>query len=105
MEIEHMARPTEPAKLDNAVALYVSGKSAYEVHSLTGVDRGALKRELTSRGIEPRGRSSAGLNRTSQMTPEQIAAQVAAAHVAAKGRKATWEERAKRAATVERNPP
>jgi very-short-patch-repair endonuclease len=39
------------------------------------------------------------------MTPEQIAAQVAAAHSATKGRKATWDERAKRAATIERNPP
>lgn len=100
-----MVAKTNQALLDNAVALYAAGKSALEVKSLTGVDRGVLKTELLRRGIEPRGRSSAGKLRASKMTVEERLSQAAAAHVAATGRKHTFEERAKRARTVERQPP
>ena len=105
MEIEDVARKTDPAKLDNAVALYITGKSAYEIQPLTGVGRSALKAELLRRGIEPRGRSAAGLVRAAHMSVDERRAQAAAANRAATGRVATWAERAKRAATVERKPP
>lgn len=100
-----MTRPTDPAKLNDAVALYQAGQSAYEINTTLGICRNALRRELSRRGIEPRGRSTAGKLRASKMTSDEIAAQVEAAHIASKGRKATWSERAKRAATVERKPP
>lgn len=100
-----MARKTDPTMLDNAVGLYLSGKSAYEIAATAGVDRGALKRELIARGIEPRGRSSAGLNRTGKMTPAERAAQAAAAHHASRGRKAGWDERCKSALSRQKNPP
>ncbi len=100
-----MTAKTDPAKMDNAVSLYISGKSAYEIQATTGVQRNSLRAELIRRGIEPRGRSSAGKLRASKMTDEQRAAQCAAAHLAATGRKKTWAEQAKRAASRESNPP
>ncbi len=100
-----MTAKTDPAKLDNAVSLYLSGKSALEVQTLVGIDRGVVKAELIRRGIEPRGRSAAGKLRASKMTAEEIAAQTAAAHAASKGRRAARAERVKRAATVEAKPP
>lgn len=46
-----MARPTDPAKLDHAVDLYVGGKTGGEVETVTGVSRTVLYRELTKRGL------------------------------------------------------
>lgn len=99
-----MTAPTNPARLDNAIRLYLSGQSALQVESATGVSRSAIKRELLSRGIEPRGRSAAGLNRASLMTIEQRRQQASAAHEASRGRQASMAERCKRAETVERSP-
>lgn len=100
-----MTRPTDPARLDHAVTLYMSGQSALQVNAATGVSRGALRRELLSRGVEPRGRSAAALNRASKMTPAERLNQAAAAHEAVRGRKVPHDERCKSALGRQRNPP
>lgn len=155
MKVVNMAHKFDPAELDNAITLYLAGQPLNKCAATLGVSPKVLKRVLTSRGIETRGRvyawqtipaeevislyvehgvseyelstrfdvdraairtlltknqvpirshSEAGIVRASKMTAEEIAAQTAAAHAATKGRKATWEERAKRAATVEIKP-
>lgn len=105
MEVVHVVAPTDMAKLDNAVALYLAGKSAYELQTTLGVDRSALKRELLRRGVEPRSRSAAGLNRTEKMSAAERLAQVSAAHRSNRGRVQTFDSRSRYAAAREKNPP
>lgn len=84
---------------------YNTGASEYTLSIQYGVSRGTITRVLRDSGVERRGCSDAGLVRAAKMSPEERQAQTAAAHIAATGRTATWEERALRAATVEKKPP
>lgn len=43
--------PSDPAKTDAAVTLYLAGKTAREVSEATGVSRSVLYRELSKRGV------------------------------------------------------
>ena len=99
-----MTRKTDPATLDHAVALYLSGKSANQCSALLGVGRNAITRELRCRGIEPRGPRDAAVLRYESTTTEERAAITAAANAAARGRKSTIEERSKRALTEQARP-
>jgi very-short-patch-repair endonuclease len=143
-----MAREVTNAERDNAIELYLSGKSSKQVQAATGVSASMVIRELHRRGIEPRtGRlpiepsevaqaylageaewsiakrlgvsrplitrrlKEAGVTRRtlSEITTMQMAglsederrAQVAGANRAARGRKASIDERMKRASTKE----
>ena len=99
-----MTRKTDPATLDHAVALYLSGKSVLECSTLLGVGRNPIAVELRRRGIEPRGSHDAAVLRYAGTTVEERAAITAAANVAARGRKARPDEAVKRALTNERSP-
>lgn len=50
-----MARKTDPVKLNNAVQLYLSGKTSDESAAEVGISKTTLCRELKLRGIEARG--------------------------------------------------
>lgn len=149
-----MPRVIDPSDLDNAVQLYLSGKTVKQAAAQFGVgastlsrelhrrgvetgrrgtwrdlpageiaqdyaaglselaiankykaERGAVRRVLLDLGVQPRGRSEAGLVRAAQMTPEARRAQATAAHNASRGRKAAWDERCRVASGRERNPP
>lgn len=99
-----MTARTDPAKLDNAVSRYLAGESAYKIQTTLGVDRGALRRELVDRGIEPRGRSAAGLNRAASMTADERLAQASAAHAAVRGQALSFEKRCRLALGREAKP-
>lgn len=49
-----MARPTDPAKLDDAIRLYEAGKTAREAEAATGISKSVLFRALHARGIATR---------------------------------------------------
>lgn len=83
-------------------AAYQSGESEYELSLRYGVSRAVIRKRLTDSGVTVRSMSDAGKVRASKMTPEQRAAQAAAAHTAARGREHTEAERRKGAATRER---
>lgn len=51
-----MAAPTDPANLNDAIDLYLSGKTFPEVRAALGVSGSVLSRELATRGIPARGR-------------------------------------------------
>lgn len=53
-----MPRPIDPSDLDQAVALYLAGKSIQEIETDTGVTNTSLFRERKVRGIPPRPRSA-----------------------------------------------
>lgn len=82
-------------------AAYLDGTSEYELSKRYNVSRAVVRRTLESAGAEIRGMSEAGMVRAGKMTAEERARQAAAANVATRGRKATWEERCKRAKTLE----
>lgn len=50
-----MSRKTDPAKMDHAIQLYVSGKTLSEAAASAGVSKSPLSRAIRSRGIEARG--------------------------------------------------
>lgn len=50
-----MTAKTDPARLDNAVALYLSGQTVMQVQSATGVSTSVLLRAIKARGIPARG--------------------------------------------------
>jgi very-short-patch-repair endonuclease/predicted HTH domain antitoxin len=154
MEVVDMAgRRIDPLDKDNAVRLYLSGKTITEAASLAGIGHNTLAAELRSRGIKARNRlirddivadevtqryiageseyalaatydcsrnvirrllrqqnvamrgcSAAGVVRVGRMTPEERAAQAAAAHEAVRGRTCSFEERCRSAKGRERNP-
>lgn len=97
-----MVAPTDPTKLNNAVELYKAGMSALKVFQRTGVDRGALTRELKKRGIPVRSRSEAGKVRAQRMTADERKRQAAAANAAMRGVPAVEERLVKAAKTKER---
>lgn len=86
---------------EGVVEAYESGESVYSIAKRLGVSRNVVDRWLYWAGVQKRGCSEAGRVRAAKMTPEERAAQAAAAHEAAKGRVCTEEERAMRARTVQ----
>ena len=76
---------------------YEAGESINVLSREIGVDRSTIRRRLLQAGIVPRTQSESEFIKWSRMTNEQRAAQVAAAHSAATGRKCTWEELCARA--------
>lgn len=77
--------------VDELAGAYRSGESEYSLAHRYGVLRSAVRRHLESAGVEIRSRSAAGKVRAGKMTPEQRAAQLAAAHQA-------WREPRRRVA-------
>lgn len=55
MEVVNVVRPLDPAVLDNAVQLYVAGKSLTKAAAEAGIGTSSLMRELGKRGIKSRG--------------------------------------------------
>lgn len=84
---------------------YLRGETEFGLAVGYGVERQAIKLALESQGVKRRSVREASILHVSRMTLAERKAQTAAANVAATGRKATWDERAKRASTVERKPP
>jgi len=75
------------------VKLYESGESENAIAKRFNVSRGTIRSRLEVSGVPIRGRSEAELLKWSQMTTKQRENQVAAAHKATLGRKATRAER------------
>ena len=50
-EVVNVARPLDPAKIDDAIALYKSGKTVGECASAVGIGYNTLYRKLHSRGV------------------------------------------------------
>lgn len=87
---------------DGVLEAFQNGESVYSIARRVGVSRNVVDRWVRDAGLAHRGCSEAGLLRAASMTPEQRAAQAAAAHKAALGRKPSPEESVRRAITVER---
>jgi very-short-patch-repair endonuclease len=86
------------------VSLYRSGISELALAKKFGVSRGAIRERLIETGTEIRGQSDAEVCRWNQMSEEQRLHQIEAAHNAARGRKASREERIKGASSRQQNP-
>lgn len=97
--------PCQKVIPDNADALeaFKRGESVYSIANRLGVSRNVVDRWVRNAGLEHRSCSEAGLLRVAAMTPAERAAQASAAHDAARGRKATVDEKVLRALTVQRN--
>lgn len=87
--------------IDGIARRYLAGESINALSRQIGVGRFVLANRLTEAGVPLRGQSEAEAAKWERMTARQRRAQVAAAHEATRGRKATREERIKRALTVE----
>lgn len=95
-----------PAKLkitntDDICRRYIAGESEQKIAKDFGFDRQVIQRVLRENGIPRRSMSAAQQIKNARMSPEDRARQTAAAHEAAKGRKATLQERIQRAQTIE----
>ena len=90
-----------PKRIDldvsDIVKKYIGGMSENALSKLYKANRWTIRQRLLEAGIKIRGRSEAELLKWSQMSPQKRKRQVAAAHKAAKGRKAPIEEKIKRA--------
>lgn len=84
------------------IARYQRGDSLLRLSRDVGISRPALRRFLQKQGIAIRGGSEANIIRMRRLSRTERAALAAAANSAARGRKHSWEERAKRAVTVQR---
>lgn len=95
--------PNRRIRLDcgDICARYLGGESEKSISETLKVSRKAIRRVIREADIEPRGRSAAMLERMSRTTKEERQNLTSAAHKAVRGRKATVEEREKRAKTVE----
>lgn len=82
--------------------LYNGGMSVKALSKKFSCSRDVIKNRLLKLGVVPRGRSESMYLRMAQSSPEEIAALTEAAHIAAKGRSCTFEERCKVAATREK---
>lgn len=51
-----MTAKTDPARLDNAVALYLAGQAPTQIQAATGISKSVLKRAIKARGIPARGK-------------------------------------------------
>lgn len=89
------------SNFDDILCRYQAGESENKLASELGVSRQVVRRHLLESGIQPRGRSEAELIKWQRMTPEQRDRQVAAAHIAARGRTVSWEEKCRRAKALE----
>lgn len=89
--------------LDDAAVVdrYVGGESENAIAKSLGVNRFVIRRRLLEAGVRPRSQSSSERVKWASMSADQRAAQIAAAHDATRGRKASRSERENRAATVE----
>ncbi|MFF9309895.1 hypothetical protein ACF1BS_03200 [Streptomyces sp. NPDC014748] len=83
------------------VSAYVAGESELTLAQRYGVERNVVRRRLEEAGVEIRNRSEANTNRMARLTPEERAAQTAAAHAAMRGRRVPEKERLLRAARRE----
>lgn len=99
-----------PTKHDRALAtidttqiipLHESGVGAAGIASRLGTSPETIRKFLRDRGHKPRNRSEQQYARMAKMTPAEVAKFTENAHKAARGRKATREERIKRAKTLE----
>lgn len=82
---------------DEVVSAYMAGTSEYALAQQYGVSRNVIARRLAEAGIQRRSHSKAGQVRAAQMSPEQRAAQAAAAHDAVRGTKQSLETLERRA--------
>lgn len=98
-------RPRQiPLSEKEIATAYEAGASGLQLSRTHGVSRSVIRRCLAEAGVAIRGRTEAGLVRAAQMTPEQRAAQAAAAHDASRGRTVPMVEQCKSAKGRERIP-
>lgn len=82
-------------------AAYRAGESEYSLGLRYGVARGVIRKRLVEEGVKLRDMSTAGKVRARRMTPEERAAQAAAAHEAVRGVRHTEEQLLTRAVARE----
>ena len=82
---------------EECIQRYLAGDSPNRIAADHDFHRMTLLKRLRERGIPLRDRSVAEVLKNAQRTPEERKRHVAAAHAAARGRKASWEERARSA--------
>ena len=87
---------------DDLLARYRAGTSVNQLARELGVSRSPISRVLRERGEHLRGRSQAELFKWAAMTAADRGRQVAAAHLATRGRTLSLAERLLRAAITER---
>ncbi len=92
-----MTRYIELPNLDDLLRRYVAGESENKLASEAGVNRWTFRRRLLAANITPRGRVEAETLKWSRMSPEQRAAQTAAAHAATRGRTVDFAEQCRNA--------
>lgn len=73
-------------------AAYRAGESEYSLSLRYGVSRNVIRQRLLGQGVQLRDMSAAGKVRARRMTPEERAAQAAAAHEAVRGTSHTEEQ-------------
>ena len=93
-----MARKIIIPNIDDFLTRYLSGESENKLAKELGVNRFTFRRRLIEAGITPRNQSESETIKWSQMAPATRANQVSAAHAAARGRVADFDELCRRAA-------
>ncbi len=83
----------------SVIRRYLAGESENSIANSLNVSRGCIRIFLLKNGVVPRNQSQAESLKWGMLTTAQRGNQTAAAHIAARGRIATIEERARRAIT------
>lgn len=96
-----MSRIKISIDLDDLVRQYESGVSENELAKRLGIDRSSVRSRLIERNVSVRNQHQAETIKWSQMTADQRVHQVAAAHVAAKGRKISRSVLERKARTIQ----
>lgn len=90
----------ETIPIETVISLYQSGTSELALAKKFHVSRIVIRRIFTENHIPTRSFSDAQRFRNANMTKEERMANTEAAHIAARGRKATFAEKRKRAMTI-----
>jgi hypothetical protein len=99
LEVEDMTHKWEPPDPGHLVERYVTGESEFSIAKSCGVSTNAVRTFLERSGVQRRGSGAANALRMSRMTPEQRAANAAAANAASRGRERSEDELVRTALT------
>ena len=86
------------------ISLYLSGTSQKQLSIRFNVSRSSILKRLIDAGIDIRGIKSANTLRSSQYTTQEKIKMTMAAHIAARGRKVSWQTKCLHANTIQNKP-
>lgn len=93
-----------PLPMGEIIPRYLAGESTVELGKAFGVSRDLIRKRLIEFSVPLRGPADANRLMMTNRTPEENARNTEAAHIAARGRKHSIEERSKMAQSREANP-